>query len=450
MPYTSVSLIAPTDNCEGGLGESGGGSTGGDTGSIGLGGGSIGGGGTTPIYPSSSFTQAGCCFVADFNLACQSYTEVCGLWASQRLQYSFNADFYRSKVSYRTTPGTHSCDCIKVQTERIELDRTDKIYWVGRYKLVGLRVHVGKTNVTCASGSVGCKFYVAVSYIFETCDYALSWAGGVSFYPEFTRIKTCTGVYRNGTCSFTSTTTESSSVNNCTDVLNQDPWQSCSSTQQKIISRIKLFDTMPTGQISIANADLPPVGCCGGQTGCTITGNPCGLYLVSNCVPNLPQYDGPEMDYFCQTYLSIGPPPYPDNCNITIGCPMVLSKTARQGACEGYTLDAETGCYKRDYLETTEDPGFDRIVCGYCDDPEGRIYYDAIGVANECGAGLCLTGQCCLSPADPTIQTVCKDFNDGDYCRIDVSNFACTIGTLQKFTTGAFCYNLPTVTIEMV
>ena len=78
MPYESVSLIAPADDCEGGLGG-------------GLGGGGIGiggGGGETPIYPSASFAQLGCCHIADFALACQSYTENCKFCDAYNAQFS--------------------------------------------------------------------------------------------------------------------------------------------------------------------------------------------------------------------------------------------------------------------------------------------------------------------------------------------------------------------------
>lgn len=446
MPFTSVQLIAPTDDCVGGIGE-------------GLGGGvGVGVGVGDPLYPSASFVSGGCCFIADFNLACQEYTKVCGLWASQDISYSYGVDLYKSKVSYRQNTSTpHECPCVKVQSIDYSITKTDKIYWVGRYKLIGVRIHVGKANVTCSNGSVGCRFYVAATYIFETCDYALMWGGGVSFYPEFTQRTICTGVYKNGTCSFSSDVTENSSINNCTDVLNSDPFAEglCPPTRQQYISRIKLFDTLPTGQVSITNADLPPVSCCGSQTGCTISGTSCGLYLVSNCVPNLPAYDGPPMAYFCQRYDILGDPPYPEGCEIVIGCPSVLEKESRPGLCQGYTFEAfqqGTGCFQRDLFDQSAVyPGFDRIVCGYCIDENGiKTYYDAIGLGNVCGTDLCLADGCCLTQDQPPQVTTCNEFNSEQYCRIDVRDFECSIGDLQTYETGAFCYHLPTVTIQLV
>ncbi len=446
MPYTSVSLISPVEDCGGGGGNPGGG--------VGAG---VGEGEGDPEPPSASFSQGTCCFIADFNLSCQPYAEHCGLWASQHIEYGYAIDTYKPLASYRETSGAHECSCIKVQTERFDVDRTDKIYWVGRNKLVGLRVHVGKVNVTCTGQEQACKFYIAVTYIFETCDYALLWSGGVSQWPEFTSSRQCTGHYKDGSCSFTSSFSESSTVNNCTDLLAQDPWGFCNALDRIYISRIKLYDTLPTGQVTITNADLPPVSCCGGSTGCTVSGSPCGLSLVSNCVGNLPMYDGPPMDYFCQKATGPEPvnppgsPPYPDNCEITIGCPTIKPKEEIQGGCEGYVFHEQSGCYRREFLGTQSYPGFDQLVCGYCDTDAGRIYYVvAAGVAFPCGQDLCLTGECCI---DLTLQTTepCQEFAfaGNSLCQVDIVDYTCQIDPVQTYETGAFCYNLPSVTIEL-
>lgn len=443
MPYTSVSLIAPTDDCEGGLGE-------------GLG---IGGGGT-PAYPSASFSQLGCCHIADFALACQSYTENCAVYASQNLTFGYDVDFYESKISYLDQPGDCDCDCVLVQSKRVDFDRTDKIYWVGRYKLVGLRVHVGKISVTCDGESAECKYYVAVSYIFETCDYTLNWINGISQYPEYTIDYDCTGQYRDGTCSFTNTWQETSEINDCTDVLAEDPWQFCDSLEQQVISRIKLFDTLPTGQLTFTNADLPPVGCCGGSTNCVVSGSPCGLNLISNCVNDLPLYDGPEMDYFCQqaTGNNPGPGPYADECSITIGCPEIKPMETIERACQCYLFDEESGCYELQGSIAQQYPGFDSFICGYCDLPEGRFYYDTnmYNTFNDsCNMDplICVTGDCCFDPAIPEVQYNCQEFNgernSANWCKVEISNYTCTVGALQTFSVGSFCYNLPTVTIEL-
>lgn len=452
MPYTSVKLIAPLDDCEGGLG--GGGAGGGIIGGIGIGGGGIGPG--DPTYPETSFIQATCCYVADFDLVCQQYTEHCGVWASQDLDFSYKAEFYKLKASYLDNPGSGDCQCTLVQTKLVDFHRTDKIYWVARYKLKAIRIHVGKISVQCdGDPNSSCKFYVAASYVFEVCESALSWSGGVSIYPEFTIDYTCTGNYRAGNCSLTSTWQEASSVNNCTDVLAQDPWNFCNSLDTKVISRIKLFDTLPTGQVTITNSDLPPVGCCGGETGCNVIGSPCGLELISNCVPNLPAYNGTEMTYFCQSsiYPNPGPPPYADGCEIVVGCPEVKAKQSVDFGCKEYVFDSESGCYELIQTSIKNVPGVDQFTCGFCVTAEGTSYYfsDMYGTFHDCGVpGICTTGDCCFDFGTPEIQYNCQEFVSDEHCRVDISDYTCNIGALQTHTTGAFCFNLPTVTIELI
>ena len=451
MPYTAVQLVAPLDDCEGGLGDG--------LGGVGQG---IGGGGgpEEPQYPEASFIQGTCCFIADFNLACQQYTEHCGVWASQDLDFSYKAEFYKLKPSYLEEPGAADCKCELVQTKLVDYDRTDKIYWIARYKLKTIRIHVGKINVQCDGDEApACKYYVAASYIFEVCETALGWTGGISQYPQFTIDYTCTGNYRAGECSLTSTYQEASTINNCTDVLNQDPWQFCNQTDIKIISRIKLFDTLPTGQVTITNADLPPVNCCGNETGCVVIGQPCGLELIDNCVPNLPTYNGDDMDYFCQQVIgnNPGPPPYDDECEIVIGCPEIQTKTGIDFPCDEYVFDEASGCYELVERSTKNTPGLDRFTCGYCDTEGGRVYYylDMYGTFSDCGIpGLCTTGECCFDEISPEIQYNCPEFISsntfGAHCRIDITDYVCTIGELQTYSVGSFCFNLPTVTIELI
>jgi len=444
MPFTSVSLIAPTDNCEGGLGGGGG-----DIGGVGIGGGGVG-----QQYPSASFSQANCCFVADFNLGCQEYVKNCAVLATVDMDYGLNVDYYRSKASYIQPGGTPDCPCIKVQSSRIDSHVRHKAWWLERHKLIGIQIHVGKINVICTDGEQACKFYVAATYAFETCEFILGWGIGASFYPEYTVDHTCTGVYRNGTCSYSGTSQSASSVNNCNDLKAGFPDQYCTAGQRRYFSRIKLYDTLPTGQISITNADLPPVNCCNGSTGCTVTGSPCGLNLDSNCMPNLPQFSD-SLSLGCQGYTNgPGEPPYPDGCSILSGCPEVLTKTAEpDGVCEYFVFDSASGCYEqKQSINTAPKPGRDRLVCGYCESGTGRDYYE-YPFEEICNAGnfLCLTGQCCLSLEDRNIQFACKEFSDPDssFCRVDISNYSCSIGSVQHYTAGAFCYALPTVTIQL-
>ena len=449
MPYESVSLIAPLDDCEGGLGGGG----------IGIGG---PGGPGEPIYQSAEFIPAGCCFTADFNLGCEEYVEHCGVWAQQDLDFAYKVEYYRPTISYHNATGGHDCDCVLIQTANVVYSRTDKIYWVARYKLKTIRIHVGKVLVRCDGDEApACKYYVAASYVFEVCDYPLLWDAGVTLFPEYQIDTTCTGNYRPGNCSYTGTSQEASTINNCQDVLDADPWQFCSETEIKIISRIKLYDALPSGQITITNADLPPVSCCGSETGCIVSGQPCGLQLISNCVPNLPAYNGdPASDYyFCQQPLGGNPGLSPDDegCeNIVVGCPQIEGKQSIEAICEGYTFDAESGCYVYDGSKPDVWPGRDRFYCGYCETDEGivKYYSDMYGTFGACAfAGLCLTGECCFTFDNPETQFACQEFYSdifgSPFCNVTISNYTCTIGELQTNTVGAFCFNLPSVTIEL-
>ena len=455
MPYESVSLIAPLDDCEGGLGDGLGG------GGVGIGGG-IGGGPETPIYPSANFAPAGCCFTADFNLACQEYVEHCGVWAQQDLDFAYKVEYSRPTISYHDATGGHDCDCVLIQTANVVYSRTDKIYWVARYKLKTIRIHVGKVLVKCDGDEVpACKYYVAASYVFEVCDYPLLWDAGVTLFPEYQIDYTCTGNYRPGNCSYTGTSQEASTINNCQDLLDADPWQFCNESEIKIISRIKLYDALPSGQITITNADLPPVNCCGDETGCIVSGQPCGLQLIDNCVPNLPTYNGdPASDYyFCQKSLEGVPGPSPDDegCeNIVVGCPQIEAKQSIEAICEGYTFDSQSGCYAYDGNVPDVWPGRDRFYCGYCETDDGivKYYSDMYGTFGACAfAGLCLTGECCFNCDNPEVQVVCQEFYSdifgSPFCNVTISNYTCTIGELQTNAVGAFCFNLPSVTIEL-
>ena len=445
MPYESVSLIAPLDDCEGGLGD-------------GLGGGGvgIGGGPETPIYPSANFVPVNCCFIADFNLACQEYTKNCAVLATIQTDISAKFEYYRRRIPYLANGNDPvSCPCELIQSNLVSEQTIHKAWWLERHKLVGLRVHVGKIRVQCEGGESACKFYVAVSYIFEQCEFVLGWATGGSFFAEFTNSYDCTGVYRDGTCSFSNQFENSSTINDCNDLMAAFPAQYCNEFQQKIISRIKIFDTLPTGQISISDADYPPLSCCGGSTGCTITGSPCGLSIIDNCMPNLPQFDEP-FPAFCQA--SLGQPPYEEGCEIVVGCPVIREIPFPENVddrCFNYFIYNESvdcfvlvggqGAGSGNLIESTV------INCGYCIEDGQTVWADApLILLDQCapGATLCLTGECCQNELVNSIQFVCQEFYEG-LCATVISDLECEVGEPQYFTGGAFCFNLPTVTIQL-
>jgi hypothetical protein len=441
MPFTSVSLIAPTDDCEGGLGD-------------GL---DIGGGPGEPVYPSAEFVPSNCCFTADFNLACQEHTKNCAVLATVPTEISATFEYYRRRIPYLADGNDPvSCPCELIQSNLVREETIHKVWWLERHKLIALRVHVGKIRVQCSGEESACKYYVAVSYIFEHCEFVLGWdASGVTFYPEFTNSYDCTGVYRDGTCSFSNQFENTSTINDCNDLMAAFPAQFCSESQQKIISRIKLFDTLPTGQISITDADYPPFSCCGGSTGCTVTGSPCGLSIIDNCMPNLPQYTE-TLALFCQRFDAAGEPPYAEGCEIIVGCPVIRNLPGPESLqCSGYFIYNETvDCF---VLVGGQSAGSGNVItsttlsCGYCVE-DGQTNWANVGpiLSDLCapGATLCLTGECCQNELVNSIQFVCQEFYEG-LCATVVSDLSCTVGEAQYFTGGAFCFNLPTVTIQL-
>jgi hypothetical protein len=454
MPFTSVSLIAPADDCEGGLGD------GFDVGGVGIGGGGIGGGDPEiPIYPSAEFVPVNCCFIADFNLACQEYTKNCAVLATIQTDISAKFEYYRRRIPYLLDGNDPvSCPCELIQSNLVSEQTIHKAWWLERHRLVALRVHVGKIRVQCEGGESACKYYVAVSYIFEHCEFVLGWdASGVTFYPEFTNTYDCTGVYRDGTCSFSNQFENTSTINNCNDLLEEFPAQFCNEFQQKIISRIKIFDTLPTGQISISDADYPPLSCCGGSTGCAITGSPCGLYIVDNCMPNLPQY-AETLAVFCQAFSAAGEPPYAEGCEIVVGCPVIREIPFPEDIddrCFNYFIYNESvDCF---VLVGGQGAGSGNLItsttlnCGYCVE-DGQTNWANVGpiLSDPCapGATLCLTGECCQNELVNSIQFVCQEFYEG-LCATVISDLECEVGQPQYFTGGAFCFNLPTVTIQL-
>lgn len=454
MPFTTVSLIAPTDDCEGGLG--GGGDPGGGVGA------GVGEGDPDPVtYPTASLIDSGCCYTAEFNLACQEYTEHCGLYASQDVDFAYKLDVYRAKASYLEEPGNHECPCIKVQSFDFTYDGAGKIYWVARYKLKSIMIHVGRINVVCAgSESPICKYYVAATYKFEYCDAILP-------IQEYVLDTVLTGHYKVDQCSTTETFQQTSSINSCQNLLDADPWGSCPVGEGYNITRIKLFDSLPTGQVSITDADYPPFSV-GGSSGCVLQSQSCALNVIDNCIANLPAYNGlpPSTYWFCTPFDATVPPIPPldtEGCSINAGCPTVETKTGMSGTCEGFVYSAQASCYQLNSTAAVDWPGIDLFYCGSCTiDGVTTKYYTELFSTFLIDPGfpdLCETGECCFEGFDAGLPVGiynCKEFVTGSLtqedlsvCRVDILDYTCSIGDLVTYTTGAFCFNLPTVTIQL-
>jgi hypothetical protein len=440
MTLTQVALIAPVDDCEGGLG--GGANPGGGVGV---------GEGEGEAYPTASFVDSGCCYTAQFTLGCQDYTELCGLYASQDVNFAYKLDVYKAKASYLDEPGEHDCPCIKVQSYNTTFDGTGKIYWVARYKLKSIKIAVGKININCSNseGSV-CKYYVAATYDFEFCDAIVS-------VLEYTKTRILTGHYKVDQCSTTETFNESSSINSCQNLLDSGPWQTCNASEVYQITRLKLFDSLPTGQLTITDADYPPYSV-GGLSGCVLGSQSCGLNVVDNCVGNLPIYDGdpPSTYWFCTPVGDNLPPLDTEGCSLTPGCPTIEEKEGYTAGCETFEWNEAASCYQFKGIVSVDRPGFDRFYCGFCTiDGVTTKYYSSLFetyVIDPAFPDICETGECCFSEFAFGVPVAfnCQEFVSGySPCRADILDYTCSIGEVQTFTTGAFCFNLPAVTIEL-
>lgn len=116
MTISTVSLIAPIDDCEGGLG--------GPIEGIGIGGGLI--------YPSASFAPSNCCFTAEFDLGCQSYVKNCAVLATLQTDISAKFDYYLRRIPYLADGNDSvSCPCELIQSNLVSEQTKHKVWWLG-------------------------------------------------------------------------------------------------------------------------------------------------------------------------------------------------------------------------------------------------------------------------------------------------------------------------------
>jgi len=449
MPYDSVTLIAPAEDCNGGLDGEG----------VGVGGGGAGIG--DPEDPSASFVRFGCCEVARFNLNCQEWsTEHCSLYATQEFGVEFSYDDYKIKLSYadELDPETYECPCIHTQTTKVEDLRKYWLYFYERHKLKAIEIKVGKVATKCTGEETPiCRFFIAADYIFDV-EYCFN-----NSARNYQRLDVdCTGVYRDGSCSYTNSYIEEFGEDS--DDCPEGPYFPCafSLTREVRISRIKLYDTLPTGQVTITNADLPPVNCCGDEAGCVVTQNPCGLNLVSNCINLLPSYEG---DIYFDN-------PCSDPETGEAVCPFVEAKTNISIGTVGYVRAPLIGtdCYTTtivgpfgDWTCTDTYAGLDQLLCPGEDINGDPIpFYDSglpgcyattvTPPALNCVIVGCdeLGGECgYVDPNTGGIVTApCGDLGD-PICRRDIEDFACNKPSSVTVGNGNVCFTLPTVTIEV-
>jgi hypothetical protein len=401
-------------------------------------------------------------------LDCQPWIYDCHLWVKQNFDLSYNVAIYDIKTAYASSLPATDCDCIHVQDIAYSSLDIVRLFAVNKRKLTKITVSVGKVLVKCSGDAEAtCKYYIASTWEFEAKADAAGGLGG--FEPSYqTATKSCTGVYREGFCSYTDETT--SVIGTTSDACPEDlaeTWLAGEGgiTYEFKVSRIKLYDTLPTTPVSITDADEPPVSCCDGETGCELQVDPCGLNLVDNCYKPLADWAGVDLAAFlCQSI--------DENGDLVITCPYVLDKVGVTIKSQAYVVDGN-GCSSTcvgdvSYLCENDYPGIDRIICGYQTDSEGNQIPVYLEPDFSCGNPyeFCTVEGCANTGSDCYVYTApncninpaledCPDLSNrksagggSTVCRRDITDLVCTIGEPVVNNDWEICFTLPTVTLE--
>lgn len=435
------------------------------------------GGGYTP--PEASFIRVGCCYQATMNVDCD-WEYLCQDYAKQTATASLTLDDYQVQIPYITEGQTPSCPCTLVQRRSGTRTITANSQFFHKRKLTQIQVTVGKTNYDCGTGSPSCKFYIAVNYWYDIKEYLSDLCSG---FTHETLDRTCTGLYRDGTCSYTNSWTEESGSNDCTDYYSVLDTEAASSLST-CIGRIKYYDVLPTGDVVISDAD--EASPCAPVT--------CGVCDGPDCFYSFPQYSGPEHRFFnslpgeeqcpcdppdgCYDYYN---PIFGDLglliCYRDQGCPDLIegtSETFSVPVFECATTNGETCCVANGlYCEAeglTPD-GFEKCYY-FIDKSTNQIVFDNPTTPDIIIPGItyfCLGGDtpppisagCFKDPATsncdgtnkckscittPCTYLFCPDL-DSNYCKREITSYSCSIGDIQYFTAGNFCINTPSTTL---
>lgn len=447
MPYTTVTLKAPL-------------------GCLDPGGGVGAGLGEDPEYPVANFERQGCCYVAEFDIGCQDWIYDCKLMAKQSISASYTRDEYQSKVPYVAYGVEPDCDCIKVQTISSTIDETHRAFVASRHRLKSVSIIVGKALVQCdGDESPACKYFIAVNYEFDG-DATLLYEGSV--LPKIDATTNCTGHYRNGDCSVTSSKSTSSGwdSDSCPSeesIAGQFDDPLYQYAMNRFITRLRFYDTLPSGiDVSINNADLPPMNCCGSETGCELKSEPCFVNVEDNCVVVVSANPGTSDFYGRSVCVEVA-----QDATITLSCPTKIDRVGITRYIKVYRVDSscpywcgegDVNTYGPIYTKACDFPGFEQLICGYddngdpilqgfqggpgCDPIEGLCNYDSGCVATAGGCYL-LTDVNCGTVGG--VQT-CPDL---EYlCRVDYTDPVCTIGDVSTFGDFEVCFQIPAVTIR--
>lgn len=443
MPYTTVTLKAPT-----GCVDPGGGI----------------GAGEDPEYPVANFERQGCCYVANFDIGCQDWIYNCKLMAKQTISASYSRDEYQSKVPYVAYGVEPDCDCIKTQTIASTVTETHRAFLAARHRLESLSVIVGKALVQCdGDESPSCKFFIAVNYRFE--GDVIQLRQGVLSNAKVDAQTNCTGHYRNGDCSITSSKStstgwDSDSCPPTETIIAEFENPISSSPIGGTFTRLKFYDTLPSGiDVSINDADFPPVNCCGSETGCELKSQPCFMNVEDNCVLIAPGINfGFDSSVACSTL--------DENGDIVLTCPTKIDRVGFSQTIKVYRIDEVNCPYWCDsnweelsdvYRKVCDFPGFEQLICGYddngdpipapgiggpgCDPIEGLCSYES-GCIDAAGGCYLYSGEVCEDFIG--VQT-CPDLEV--LCRVDYTTPTCTIGEVTTYGDFEVCFSIPTATI---
>lgn len=456
MPYTSVTLIAPTENCEGGPG-----------GGVGAG---VGEGEGDPEPPVSGFSQFGCCYQAEFVLNCQPEVETCELWAKRKTDWGFNVEYYDAKKSYIETQDPDDCTdcpCIVRRTKSVDATATSRVFFGHKHRLARLRVNVGKAFIKCnGDESPVCKFYVAVTYEYEITEGKTA----PIVYQLFN--KSCSG-FDSPNCSVSTSWSEEYGTDS--DTCPEDAEINYLGPITVALTRAKFFDEFPEGQVTISAGDTVPFACCDGKTGCTISGQSCGLsFGGSNCFGAVPEY--PEFSdlaflflHPCPDYGFLQGPLWFDPSTNTVNCYQVKVNGMHDpqpysvecvydagecyepiSACIGTGVGVDT-FVKDPYAVESNSLNEGASLCNMLDvdylspgfyPPPDCLHGDPLP-----SEGDCVIEGCCIArnAGLVIVQDLCFIFDTA--CGRKIKDYSCS--TLKTdYSVGDFCLSLPNVTLE--
>lgn len=443
MPYASVTLTAPYDDC---------------------GGPSIGIDPPTPSYPTENFERRGCCYVAEFPFSCQPWsTEFCSLWAKQSSSISYSVDNYFTQSDYIDDASDPFCPCVKTHVLNFERNATTRVFFVERHRLTKVTITVGKAAVRCSGESESvCRFFIAATYEFNgQIDTA------PSIYTD--QLTTCTGVYRNRRCSSTYTEASDFGIDSDSCPFDNNYFTDFATSPDPYaisFSRIKFYDVLPADAADILATDTLPASCCEGETSCDADSLPCGLSVGSNC------YQFTISDEDLGTLL----PDFAACSRVTDGltetvCPTVEEKDGVTISTQAYRLDTETGCYTTVYGDNAyvcfqDYPGVDRLLCyTYIDDngQEVKVYINEgffnLGCVANFEDGFCTvegcesTGGLCFAffQGGGGMELIgCPDLtiDPGHLCRRDIYDLTCDVSLIEITPPASVCFTLPTASME--